>query len=655
MNHRPRRRPRVEQLETRRLLAYAISNLGQDAVLGDMKGDWLVYGVDEDDQGDIDLNGDGDIDDRVLHVHQLSTGTTTNLALANTNARVSVVDDLVVFLVDERDQANTDLNGDGDVSDDVLHVYDAVSGQVTNTGIESGNNRFQLADDLLALLVDEYEQGGLDLNGDGDTEDTVAQVYDLNTGTTTNLGLAAGSLEFDGDHMVFAVSESRQGDSDLNGDGDTSDTVVHVYDTNTATITNLGLARGLARYPGPFPRIYALDGNHLAFNVGEADNANTDLNGDGDATDNVLHVIDLASGSISNLELAVLDYAVDNGHIALEVREADQGGTDLNGDGVVSLYDRVLHLHDLESDATQNLQLSTSSDSLSFVDFAFVDDVIVVPAAERTLHDLNGDGDTSDYVLQKVDMNGLITNTGVSARELIVSGHRVAFRVREGSQGSTDLNGDGDIADYAMGIYDVQSDVLTILPYDAEDLGFQLSDSHLAFNVSETNQGFQDLNGDGDTRDRVLHVHDFALAATTNFAVQVSPGYYRLDGDQMAYNVAERSRGDLNGDGDSSDSVLHVATLRADPVVLIFEQLEQSIGDLNLSSGIENSLSVKLLGALKSYQQDTGGGDPAITNKLEALIQAIEAQRDKRIASADADQLIADIRTAIVLIQASVT
>ena len=115
------------------------------------------------------------------------------------------------------------------------------------------------------------------------------------------------------------------------------------------------------------------------------------------------------------------------------------------------------------------------------------------------------------------------------------------------------------------------------------------------------------------------------------------------------------SRGDLNGDGDSSDSVLHVATLRADPVVLIFEQLEQSIGDLNLSSGIENSLSVKLLGALKSYQQDTGGGDPAIANKLEALIQAIEAHRDKRIASADADQLIADIRTAIVLIQASVT
>ena len=393
----------------------------------------------------------------------------------------------------------------------------------------------------------------------------------------------------------------------------------------------------------------------MAFNVGEEQQANTDLNGDGDATDNVLHIIDLTSGVISNLELAVLDYVVDRGHIALEVREADQGGVDLNGDGVVSPYDRVLHLYDFASNTTLNLQLSTSSDSLDFVDFAFVNEVLVVPAGERT-HDLNGDGDTSDSVLQKVDMNGNITNTGVSARELVVSGDRVAFRVREGSQGSTDLNGDGDIADHAMGVYDVESEILTILPYDAADRGFQLSDSHLAFHVSETNQGFQDLNGDGDTRDRVLHVHDFAFDATTNFAVHVNhSGYYRLAGDQLAYNVAERSRGDLNGDGDSSDSVLHVATLRADPVVLIFEQLEQSIGDLNLSSGIENSLSVKLLGALKSYQQDTGGGDPAIANKLEALIQAIEAHRDKRIASADADQLIADIRTAIVLIQASVT
>ena len=78
-----RRRPHFEQLETRRLLAYDISNLGQDATLGDMQGEWLAYEVEEADQGEIDLNGDGDIDDDVVHVHHLPTGTTTNLGLAN--------------------------------------------------------------------------------------------------------------------------------------------------------------------------------------------------------------------------------------------------------------------------------------------------------------------------------------------------------------------------------------------------------------------------------------------------------------------------------------------------------------------------------------------------------------------------------------------
>ena len=47
-----------------------------------------------------------------------------------------------------------------------------------------------MAGDLIGLLVDEYRQGGVDLNGDGDTRDTVAHVYDLSTGRTTNLGIA---------------------------------------------------------------------------------------------------------------------------------------------------------------------------------------------------------------------------------------------------------------------------------------------------------------------------------------------------------------------------------------------------------------------------------------------------------------------------------
>ena len=39
------------------------------------------------------------------------------------------------FFVAEADQGNTDLNGDTDVSDQVLHVWDAKTGMTVNTGI----------------------------------------------------------------------------------------------------------------------------------------------------------------------------------------------------------------------------------------------------------------------------------------------------------------------------------------------------------------------------------------------------------------------------------------------------------------------------------------------------------------------------------------
>ena len=94
-----------------------------------------------------------------------------------------------------------------------------------------------------------------------------------------------------------------------------------------------------------------------------------------------------------------------------------------------------------------------------------------------------------------------------------------------------------------------------------------------------------------------------------------------------------------------------VELLSADPIVLVFEQLVDDLDGLQLQSGIEDSLSVKLVGALEKYMAETGESQHAAVEKLEALIQAIEAQRDKRISSADADQLIADLRAFIDLIQ----
>jgi hypothetical protein len=46
----------------------------------------------------------------------------------------------------------------------------------------------------------------------------------------TNLGLNAVDIQLDGNLGAFLVDEQQQGNTDLNGDGDTWDAVLHVYD-----------------------------------------------------------------------------------------------------------------------------------------------------------------------------------------------------------------------------------------------------------------------------------------------------------------------------------------------------------------------------------------------------------------------------------------
>jgi len=57
-------------------------------------------------------------------------------------------------------------------------------------------------------------------------------------GTTTNVGLDAGfGFQIDGNLVAFLVSEFSQNNTDLNGDGDPFDLVLHVFDISVITIT----------------------------------------------------------------------------------------------------------------------------------------------------------------------------------------------------------------------------------------------------------------------------------------------------------------------------------------------------------------------------------------------------------------------------------
>lgn len=186
--------------------------------------------------------------------------------------------------MNEKEQGNTDLNGDEDSRDEVLHLYDLATGSVSNLAVATGPHRLQAgrwygfeppvthAASTISFLAVEENQGA-DLNGDGDQYDVVAATYhtgtgrifcsratrdlpvsargvsyliayepgnyyvvfaaDPRTGRELDTGVAIGDfvggkedgMYAFGDHAVITtVSEQRQG-ADLNGDGDMADRV----------------------------------------------------------------------------------------------------------------------------------------------------------------------------------------------------------------------------------------------------------------------------------------------------------------------------------------------------------------------------------------------------------------------------------------------
>jgi hypothetical protein len=76
------------------------------------------------------------------------------------------------------------------------------------------------------------------------------------------------------------------------------------------------------------------------------------------------------------------------------------------------------------------------------------------------------------------------------------------------------------------------------------------------------------------------------------------------------------------------------------PAELVAELLE-GVGGLELPRGIANSLLAKLDTALQKLEDANEKNDVAAINSLQAFINAIEAQRGKKIPEADADALIA--------------
>ncbi len=424
------------------------ANLGLATSTFRIEGDLLAFTVIESAQGASDRNGDGDTKDGVLHLYRPSTGALTNVGLDAAGGFVSSGTH-VAFAVSESNQGGSDRNGDGDALDSVLHVVQASDGSTTNLGAATLSLQFQLDANLVAFVVRESSQGNQNLNGDSDINDNVLHLYDIADMTTSNLGRATTSFQLSGGVVAFAQPESGQGAADANGDGDVFDEVLHYFEAASSTMTSLSSA----------VEGFQLDAGHLAFGVREFRQAATDLNGDGDTADLVLHLHDVAAGSTVNLGTdATLGFKLDGETLlAFGAWEPGQGAGDLNGDGDIS--DFVLHVYDIVSGTVINLEVDPSG---GFQSFQLDGKTLTFGVQEQAqgATDLNLDGDTADIVLHFFQAGASsIVNLGfdVSAGHQVQS-DRIAFGVTEARQGLTDLNGDGDTGDVVLHVADVSPD-----------------------------------------------------------------------------------------------------------------------------------------------------------------------------------------------------
>ncbi len=278
------------------------------------------------------LNGDGDIDDRVVHFYpgrvggSGTSGSVTNpvQSLGLSGRDLALSRDVLVVLVSEDDEGQQILNADGDDDDAVVYVCDRAGGLPTcvNTeraGIDlilvggvpdlgpdglprSGDEPF-VRQSIAALEVDsawpqpigaafltrEQDQG-LDLNGDALLDDQVLMLATLD-GTPVRpggTGVAASEFSVGTDLIAFRRPETDIGDQ--NGDGDTDDLILQVYDLRDGMVKSSGSSAEVCELEACDPtQPYRVRDGTVRFLTRESAERR-DLNGDLDADDLVVQL-----------------------------------------------------------------------------------------------------------------------------------------------------------------------------------------------------------------------------------------------------------------------------------------------------------------------------------------------------------------------------
>jgi hypothetical protein len=420
---------------------------------------------------------------------------------------------------------------------------------------------------------------GTDLNGDGDLLDVVvhaARVDPAAGSAAVSLGVAGSVGVVDGElaaalgHVPLSVREADQGASDLDGDGDALDDVQHLVEIASLEVASLGLTR--AHAVGVLGDLAILAADELL--------EGRDLDGDGDALDPLVLLHDLGSGTRTVLgpgrPLGLVE-----GRVVVSEEEW-RLGVDLDGDG--GLLGERFRAQDPVTGAAAPLGIPGSRSGTR----ALVGSTLFSSPSEDDLaRDLNRDGDSEDVVLHAFEVaRGERANLGLpaSARTFHVHASRVLGHVPEAPTGR-DWNGDGDLSDSLLVEYDPQDLELVPHPMDVDgDLRGAAPEDVVSRLEAE---GGVDATGDGDGLDLVPQLYDLASRARSrlSFAGPLALGFppLVLSAGRLAFLVGEDEQAaDLNGDGDRDDAVPRVHTLatgRTDGPALAVGRLEGMQGD----------------------------------------------------------------------------
>ena len=284
----------------------------------------------------IDLNGDGDLADRVIRYFNITSDVLTNTGAVGDFP--SLFGELIVFTA----------------PGNLVSYHNVTSSTVTSPGLVGDGAR--IYDDLIVFAGNDQK----------------IRVYHVSTGVVDNTGAAGANPAVFGNIVAFSTSEGLFG-ADLNGDGvtDPFTSVARYYDTKTRAVVNTGaLADHVSVYGSIIAFDYALNAPVMFYNTTSGSTVNTGTIGLGPAAYGSMVLME--NGTIRSYDTSTGvsdDTRVDGNavsvHRNLVAFETDENivNKDLNGDHLVK--DVVIRYFQLPLHDIAVTSLTASSTSLS--------------------------------------------------------------------------------------------------------------------------------------------------------------------------------------------------------------------------------------------------------------------------------------------------